>query len=123
VPATLPLVTAYVALGQQVELASALANSQKSKMTKGKFNELAKAYRARNEAKRYAMKKLGSIGYSFFKKVCWEISKGAYDKDWEIEGHPKLESLIQAVRDEWEKRHRAETVSVSNESYCQQCWQ
>lgn len=90
---------------QQVELVSALANSQKSKMTKGKFNELAKAYRARNDAKRYAMKRLGGLGYSFLKKLCWEINKGAYDKDWEVEGHPKLEALIQAVRDEWEKKH------------------
>lgn len=91
---------------QQVELVSALASTdKKEQITKGKFNELAKAYRARNEAKRYAMKKLGGLGYSFLKKLCWEINKGAYDKDWEIEGHPKLEALIQAVRDEWEKKH------------------
>ena len=96
---------------QQVELVSALASpNKKDQITKGKFNELAKAYRARNDAKRHAMKRLGSLGYSSLKKVCREISKGAYDKDWEIEGHPKLEDLIQAVRDEWEKKHSIQSV-------------
>ena len=51
---------------QQLELVQAFANPDKDKpISKGKFTELAKAYRARNEMKEYATAKLGDLGATY----------------------------------------------------------
>lgn len=87
---------------QQFELVTRLATDKE--FSKTKFKTLAEAYGMRNAAKRYVMKALGDLDHSWWKDAFKEINKGAYDQDWKNEAHPKLNKLIAAIREEWEKK-------------------
>src|SRR6266568_4029608 len=94
---------------QQIELITALA-TQKD-FTKKKFKDLAEDYQARNEAKEYALQKLGDIGQEYTSRLEQEIDKGAYDADWKkSETHPKLHKLIESLTDEWEQKNNTQRI-------------
>lgn len=96
-------------LEQQLELVTALI-TQKD-FTKKKFKELAEDYQARNEAKEYALQKLGDIGEEYTSRLEQEIDKGAYDTDWKkSETHPKLHKLIESLTDEWEQKNNTQRI-------------
>lgn len=101
---------------QQLELVQAFANPDKDKpISKGKFTELAKAYRARNEMKEYATAKLGDLGDTYTDKLVKGIYSGAYDSEWTKSKdeknktcfglHPKLDKLMDAIKEEWEQKN------------------
>jgi DNA modification methylase len=88
---------------QQRELVQDMLSSF---LSPGKFKERAANYRARNEMKAYALQQLGEVGEPFHTHLSEEIEKGSYDKDWrEQQDHPKLQKLIGALRDQWERKH------------------
>ncbi len=86
---------------QQLTLATNLAEG---KVKKAQFKAMAQAYQARNEMKAFAQNELAGVGAEFVERALAEIDHGAYDKDWQAEGHPKLTRLIQTIRDEWEQK-------------------
>ncbi len=97
---------------QQLELVRDLSTG---KIEKNAFTKLAKAYKARNEIKDYAMKKLGNIGETYTTKLIGEIDNGAYDSEWQADKehkiHLKLDKLIQSIRDEWEQKSSYRLIS------------
>lgn len=86
---------------QQLELVSNLANGG---IKKNKFNELALAYRARNDMLTYSMQKLGGLPENYTDTAKEDIYSGAYDRDWKIDHRPKLHKLIQSILEEWEQK-------------------
>jgi site-specific DNA-methyltransferase (adenine-specific)/modification methylase len=87
---------------QQQELVQFLASKE---IKKGRFTDLAKAYRIRNEMYPYALQQLGDLGEAFTARLYEEVYSGAYNTDWKTPDHPKLTKLIAAIRDEWERKH------------------
>jgi modification methylase len=91
---------------QQYELVLALVHPEKEqRITKGKFQELAKAYQARNEMYALALQQLGDLGEVWTTRLQEEVYSGAYDADWKTAARPKLQKMIAALRDEWECKH------------------
>jgi site-specific DNA-methyltransferase (adenine-specific)/modification methylase len=97
---------------QQVELVKDLATG---KIEKNAFTKLAKAYKARNEIKDYALKQLGNLGETYTNQLLKSIDSGAYDSEWQADKdhkeHPKLGKLIQSIRDEWEQKSSYRLIS------------
>jgi len=94
---------------QQLELVQELATNKK--FTKGMFKTRAENYQTRNEAKAYALEKLGSLGEPYTTKLDQEIDKGAYDDDWRKNPeHPKLHKLIKSLHDEWEEKNNIQII-------------
>lgn len=97
---------------QQLELVRDLTAS---KIEKNAFTKLAKAYKARNEIKVYALKQLGSLEETYTAKLNNAIDIGSYDSEWqsdkEHKEHTKLDKLIQSIRDEWEQKSSYRLVS------------
>lgn len=92
---------------QQYELVQALAHPDKQqRITKGKFQELAKAYQIRNTMSTFALQHLEDLGEVFTSQLQTAVYSGAYDQDWQIQDHPKLQRLLTALREEWEQKHR-----------------
>ena len=87
---------------QQFELVQDLAAER---IRKNRFTELAKAYRIRNDMATFAHQHLGTLGEDYTVQLDQAIGSGAYDTDWKTSDHPKLEKLINALRDEWECKH------------------
>lgn len=87
---------------QQLELVTDLATN---KIQKGRFTKLAKDYRARNEAGEWVLAQLA--GTDMVGRALAEIAKGIYDAEWQATKGPgpKLEQLVQALRDEWERKN------------------
>jgi len=104
---------------QQLELVKERANDPKT-FTPGKFKSRAQAYNTRNQMKAYALPILGELGEPYTTKLTDEIYSGAYDNDWfekdkdgnlkVKETHPKLDGLIQSIRDEWEKKNSTRLI-------------
>jgi DNA modification methylase/ParB-like chromosome segregation protein Spo0J len=109
---------------QQLELVKALSHPDKNqRISKGKFNELAKAYQARNEMKTYALSLLGDLGEPYTTQVTDEIYSGAYDSEWiksqdvknkEYNQHPKLDKLIKSVQEDWERKN---SIHITNGNF------
>ena len=105
---------------QQLELVEAFAHPDKNqRITKGKFKELAKAYKVRNQMKDYAQSQLGSLGETYLEKAMKGIESGAYDSEWlqsqdekskQYGTHPKLDKLLKAIYDEWEEKNSIHLV-------------
>jgi site-specific DNA-methyltransferase (adenine-specific)/modification methylase len=105
---------------QQLELVNERVKDPKA-FTPGKFKSRAQAYNTRNQMKAYAMPILGELGEEYTTKLTEEIYSGAYDSDWfekdkdgnlkVKDAHPKIDSLIQSIRDEWEKKNSIYTVN------------
>jgi DNA modification methylase len=105
--------------GQQLELIKDRANDPKA-FSPGKFKNRAQAYNTRNQMNEYALPILGELGEPYTTQLTDEIYSGAYDGDWfekdkdgnlkVKETHPKLDDLIQSIRDEWEKKNSIYTV-------------
>lgn len=92
---------------QQLELVQSLVHPVKEqRITKGKFAELAKAYKSRNDMYAYCEALLKHLGESYITKLRDEVYSGAYDTDWQKSTeHPKLNKLIQSLIDEWERKN------------------
>jgi DNA modification methylase/ParB-like chromosome segregation protein Spo0J len=89
---------------QQLELVTELATNKE--FTKGKFKTLAENYQARNEMYDYALKQLGELGEPYTAQLEKEVYSGAYDAEWKKkEEHPKLDKLVRAISDEWERKN------------------
>ncbi len=113
---------------QQTELVTSLATN--SNFSKGKFKNLAENYHGRNQAYIYALQKLGAldteISNAKIKEVLEDtedkiakdflgadsalelkeaIYSGAYDTDWTQERHPKLQKLLDTIREAWERKN------------------
>ena len=88
--------------GQQLELVTDLASN---KIQKNRFTKLAKDYRARNEMDAWMQAQLS--GTDMVGRAMAEIAKGIYDAEWQATKGPgpKLEQLVQVLRDEWERKH------------------
>jgi DNA modification methylase/ParB-like chromosome segregation protein Spo0J len=96
---------------QQLQLVQALVHPEKNqRITKGKFNEMAKAYHTRNEMYEHAKPLLGDLGEEYTTKLHEEVYSGAYDADWQKTDHPKLHKLLAALRDEWERKQSIHLV-------------
>lgn len=97
---------------QQTELVTRLATEKD--FTKGKFKTLAECYQARNEMKEYAAQVLGDMGEETTSSLFESIDTGAYDSEWKADKahsmHPKLDKLLQSLRDEWERKHSIHLV-------------
>jgi ParB-like chromosome segregation protein Spo0J len=72
---------------QQVELVKDLATG---KIEKNAFTKLAKAYKARNEIKDYALKQLGNLGETYTNQLLKSIDSGAYDSEWQADKEHKI---------------------------------
>ena len=88
---------------QQIELVRELATNKQ--FTKGKFKMQAENYQTRNEMYKHASKQLGDLGEPYTTKLHEEVYSGAYDADWKTPEHPKLEKLLTALREEWERKN------------------
>jgi DNA modification methylase/ParB-like chromosome segregation protein Spo0J len=89
--------------GQQVELVTELTTNPN--FSKGKFKTLADNYNARNQMKDYALGRLGDLGDPYTTNLADEIDSGGYDTDWKQESHPKLQKLINTLKDEWQQKN------------------
>lgn len=89
---------------QQLELVQDLAEGR---ITKGKFRARAESYRARNEMKEHVKSQLQGLEASYLEDCCQEIDHGGFDKEWTAhrEKSVKLDKMIQAARDAWEKKN------------------
>jgi site-specific DNA-methyltransferase (adenine-specific) len=97
---------------QQYELVKDLADD---KIKKNKFIMLSKAYKYRNELKKYLIKEIGGYGLYHLKKAFREVDKGAYDK---AKGDVSvLNNLIKQIKDEWEKKN---SVTLYNGDFIQE---
>jgi DNA modification methylase len=92
---------------QQLTLVADLAEGR---IKKAQFKAVAQAYEARNEMKACAQNELAGVDAQFVDKALAEFDRGAYDKDWQTEGHPRLTRLIQTIRDEWEQKVGVQVV-------------
>jgi len=93
---------------QQKELVTEFATNPN--FSKGKFKSLAENYQTRNEMHKYALKQLGDLGEDYTAKLKEEVYSGAYDSDWTPDNHPKLDKLIQAIRDAWESKNSTRLI-------------
>jgi site-specific DNA-methyltransferase (adenine-specific) len=87
---------------QQLELVQSLSCGA---IKKARFTELARAYRCRNEMYIYAQEWLGDLGEEYRTKLHEEVYSGAYDADWKTAEHAKLQRMLTALREEWERKH------------------
>ena len=98
---------------QQTELITSLTTNPN--FSKGKFKALAENYFARNQMKKYALDLIGTLGEPYTTNLTDEIDSGGYDSEWQSDKdhkeHPKLDKLIQSIRDEWEQKSSYRLVS------------
>ncbi len=89
---------------QQLELVRELATNKQ--FSKEKFKTLAENYQARNEMYEYAQQQLGDLGETYLTQLKEDVYSGAYDAEWKKKkDHPKLDKLIEAIHDEWERKN------------------
>ena len=93
---------------QQTELIRDLATNPN--FSKGKFKSLAENYHARNQMKTYALEQLGTLGEPYTTNLTDEIDSGGYDADWKQETHPKLQKLINTLKDEWQQKNSIQLI-------------
>ncbi len=93
---------------QQIELVTELATVKD--FSKGKFKTAAENYHIRNEMHTYAFQQLGDLGKEYTTRLSEDVYSGAYDADWKTQDHPKLQKLLVALRDEWERKHSMHLV-------------
>jgi site-specific DNA-methyltransferase (adenine-specific)/modification methylase len=88
---------------QQTELVTSLITNPN--FSKGKFKTLAENYHARNQMKEYALGQIGTLGEPYTTNLADEIDSGGYDTDWKQEVHPKLQKLINTLKEEWQNKN------------------
>lgn len=93
---------------QQTELVKELATNPN--FSKGKFKTLAENYHARNQMKVYALEQIGTLGEPYTTNLADEIDSGGYDTDWKQEAHPKLQKLINSIKDEWQQKNSIQLI-------------
>lgn len=93
-----------LAAAQQTELVRELADGR---INKNKFKSLAEAYKARNAAAEWFRAQFGQGDETILADGLSAIGKGLYDAEWAGNGKPgpKLEKLLSASRDAFEKKH------------------
>jgi len=93
---------------QQISLVRELVTNPN--FSKGKFKTLAENYHARNQMKKYALEQVEMLGDPYTTHLTDEIDSGGYDTDWKQEGHPKLQKLINTLKDEWQQKNSIQLI-------------
>lgn len=95
---------------QQLELVEELSEGR---ITKSKFTEKAKNYRARNDARDWFLTQAGRIDEELIDEGVAGIARGLYDAEWKggKGPGPKLTKLLESSRERHHKKHSLSLVN------------
>lgn len=93
---------------QQLELIQKLTSG---KFDKKQFSKQAETYRLRNDIIAYIFEELPELSQEFLAIRITDIDRGGFDSDYLTGDKPKLNQLINALRDEWQQKSGTQIIN------------